>query len=367
MGQPYTELPEDVFDPTVNPTDWLEVIDAGASPSNTSLTNDGQEATLVGYVPWNKQRSAARWFLGFAYADFNYVLHRENPEAHPTFPWLYAAQVSFTPFNPTVNDANPNAPLQFVSPWAGNGLVAINVANHRLAVCTVRFRSFRYTFLDDSDITNPQMEWMRNVYLDLEPKVEALSADGVSQLVFAETGPAAGQGPPLPNFSVTPPVLQKFPAPVAELLGKSTFTLNWVNVPWEYLSVEDDYFYPSNIIACLGKVNSDSFPYNSSDPFLPGQLLFDGVRFTQKVFPVAAADPSSPLISVDVSMSLHYFNPPKGSPNSSYYGHNLMPWRGGANDPTGGKFFYATRGGHTTDPPMLAATSFNNMFVSPNA
>jgi hypothetical protein len=357
-GVPYTELPADVFNPLVNPTDWLELIDSAGSPGNTSLSNEASQATLVGYIPWNKQRSAARWFLGFAYCDTSFTLHRENPEAHPIAPWLYCSQIDFQPFNPMVNVSNPDAPLQFVSPFFGNGLVEINVANHRLCVCKLTFHTYRYSFLDDSDITNPKMEWMRNVYIDMEPQVEALSADGVSQLIFAETGPSSGQGPQAGKTL--------FPAPVAELLGKSAYTLNWVNIPFEYLSSEEDYFFPENIIACLGKVNSANFPYGSSDPFLPGQLLFDSVKFTQKVFPVASAYPSSPLISVDVAMTLHYFNPPTGASSPITQGHNLMPWRGAPGDPTGGKFYYATRGGGTTDPPLLKSADLNQLFVSPN-
>lgn len=45
MGQPYIEKPADVFNPVVNATDWLEIIDSGASPSSTHLSNDGQEAS----------------------------------------------------------------------------------------------------------------------------------------------------------------------------------------------------------------------------------------------------------------------------------------------------------------------------------
>lgn len=364
MGQPYTENPADVFNPVVNPTDWLEIIDSGSSPGSTHLTNDGQEATLVGLIPWNKQRSAARWFLGFAYADSNAILHRENPEAHPLFPWLFAREISFVPFNPAVNQANLGAPLQFVSPWFGNQLVALNIASYRLAICTVKFGSFRYSFLDDAAITDPRMEWMRNVYLDLEPKVEALSCDTIGQLTFAE---GVSSGPGGPTAGVT-----NFPAPLAQLLGKTTFTLNWVNVPFEYLSSETDYFYPENIIDCLGKLNSDNFPFASSDPFLPGTLLFEGVKFAQKVFPVASADPASPLMSVDVAMSLQYFSPPKGNLLSSYYGHNLMPWRGGqlssgSYDPAGGYYFYCTRGGQPDAPPLLPSTPFNNIFLNPNA
>jgi hypothetical protein len=366
MGQPYTEAPGDVFNPVANPNDWLEIIDGGASPSSTHLSNDGQEAQLVGYVPWNKQRSAARWFLGFAWADSNYTLHRNNPEAHPLFPWLYASEISFTPFNPAINAYNAQAPLQFVSPWAGNELVAINVANHRYAIATVKFRNFRYTFLDDSAITDPRMEWMRNVYLDLDPSVEVLSSDGISQLAFVETSSRAAGPPTIPAGPTISPQQTPFPAPVAELLGKATYTLNWVNVPFEYLSVDSDYFYPLNIMNCLGTVNEDNFPYNAVDPFKPGTLLFDSVKFTQKVFPVASADPASPLVSVDVSMSLKYFNPPKGA-SSEYYGHNLMPWR------QNGLFYYATRidpssnSATVNTPPLLPSSTFNDMFVSPNA
>ncbi len=360
MSQPYVEDAADVFDPTVNPSDWLEIIADGPSPSNTQLSNDGQQAQLVGYIPWNKQRSAARWFLGFAQTNPIYTLSRENPEAHPLFPWLYACEINFTPFNPVpfLNDDDETT-LRFVSPFFGNGLVSIDVASHRLVMCTVRFRSFRYTFLDDTQITDPRMEWMRNMYLDLEPQIEVLSASGISQLVFAE---GVVSGPGGPTAGKTP-----FTAPIPELLAKATYTLNWMNVPFEYLSSEEDYFFPENIIACLGHVNGDNFPFGSSDPFLPGQLMFDNVRFVQKMFPVAAADPSSPLISVDVSMSLQYFNPPKGNADSPYYGHVLMPWRGGPSDPSGGQFFLATRGGNESDPSILPYATFNKMFLSPNA
>ncbi|HEV3383797.1 MAG TPA: hypothetical protein VG097_03225 [Gemmata sp.] len=59
---------------------------------------------------------------------------------------------------------------------------------------------------------------------------------------------------------------------------------------------------------------------------------------------MAPADHSSTLISVDVEMSMHYFNPSLGASSPLAQGHNCMPWRGGPNDPTGGKFFYTTRG-----------------------
>src|SRR5579872_1171 len=343
MGQPYIENPNDVFDPTVNQTDWLELITSDSSPGESGFSNDTQTASLVGYIPWNKQRSAIPYFLGFAQVNSNGTLHRANPGAHPIFPWLYCSDVSLKGFNPVINSANPSAPLQFVSPWfnSGNRTVTLNIANHRLAVCNLRFRNYRYSFLDDTVITDSRMEWMRNVFIDIDPKVEVLSADGISQLAFVETS-ARVPGPP--TIPAGPTLNRAFPAPLAELLGKATFTLNWVNVPFEYVSGVADFFYPTNVLNCLGKVNSQNFPYGSSTPFPPGTLLFDSVKFTQKTFPVAPADPSSPLISVDVSMTLQYFNPPKGA-SSSYAGHNLMPWR------QNGLFYYATRVDPDGNPP----------------
>jgi hypothetical protein len=261
-----------------------------------------------------------------------------------------------------LNPNNPISPLQFVSPWylGGNDTVTLNVANHKLSVCNVKFRNYRCSFLDDSVITDSRMEWMRNVYMEIDPKVEALSADGIGQLYFVETS-ARSAGPP--TIPAGPALGTPFPAPLAELLNKATFTLFWLNVPFYYLSTANDFFYPSNILNCLGKVNSQNFPYGSTTPFPPGTLLFDSVRFKQKTFPVAPADPSSPLISVDVEMALHYFNPPKGT-NSSYTGHNLMPWR------QNGLFYYATRvdpggtppGATANTPPLLTSADFNTMF-----
>lgn len=363
MGQPYTESANDVFNPLVNPGDWLEMIDSGASPSETHLSNDAQEGNLVGYIPWNKQRSAVPWWIGFPEVDSDYTLHRQLPQAHPTFPFIFADSVSFKPFNPTINPANPSAPLQFVSPFFGNQLVNINIANHKLCVCNVKFRGFRCLFLDDTQITDPRMEWMRYAYLDMEPNIQALSASGIGQLKWAET--VAG-----PNG---PTIGQTFPAPIAELLGKNLFTLTWLSVPYEYLNLggggfTNGWFNPSNILACLGLVNSTNFPFGAVHQFVPGTLLMHGVKFVPKPIPVAAADPANPLYAIDVTLIIEFFAPEKGVPGSSFEGHNLMPWRGEiAGDDTAGKFFYATRSGNSADPPLLASTDFNNMFKSPNA
>jgi len=356
MGQIYIENSDDVFDPT---TDWLEVITSMETPGYSSLSRDSQSATLQGFIPWNKQRSASSYFLGYATVDNNYNLHRQNQPGHPTLPWLRASEIDLHPFVPAPNPENnnvPNAPSPF---WTDG----INIATCQKAKATVKYRSFRYAFLDDSQITDPRLEWQRNLYIDMEPSVEALSADGVGQLTFAEGAPSGG-----PTATKS-----SFPAPVAELLGKASYVLTWVDLPFEYLSSEEDYFFPANILACLGKVNADEFPYGSSDPFDAGTLLFDSVRFTQKNFPVAAANPYFPLISVDVTMTLKYFQPDLFAADPIGEGHNNMPWKGGllgdgvTPDPAGGKFGWCTRGGKPSGPPLLGSATFANIFVSPNA
>jgi hypothetical protein len=380
MALPYVELPGDVFDPNANPSDWLEVMEQGASPCESHLSNDGQEATLVGYVPRNKQRSCARYMLGFAYADEDFNLHRENPCPHPEFPWLFCSEVSFKPYIPVTNPSAPGGSPQNVSLFFTNK--GLNFGNHRTAICTAKFRSYRCSFLEDVDIETYQSEWRRNAIWDFTPKVEVLSVDGIGQLSWAETGPVIGGGPATQGPTLKTP----FPAPLAQLLSKVDIVLTMSQYPFEYLSLFDfggDFlFNPINIIGGLkgattvlgsvGTVNSQPFPATADNPFQAGTLLMGPPRFRQKVFPVAPADPTKPLISIDIDVPFEYFNPPLGATAPIMPGHFNLPWRGGelspgVPDPTGGKYFYCTRGGDPTGPTLLPTTDFNRIFLSPNS
>lgn len=316
--------------------DWQELIESGASPSSTHLSTDAQEATLVGMIPWNKQRSCARHFLGFSEATSSpYKLFRENPKAHPVFPWLYAYDISFVPFVPKSNPSATNrAPKK-------NGVFDSNleIAFHEHAIATVRYRNFRFRFLSDGAISTTQQEWKRNTYFDVEPSIEALQVTGgLSQLVFAES--SGGQ----------PPANTRFGAPLAALLAKASLILHWINVPWEYLSVHEYIFYPSKILGYVGTVNSEVMFSDGGVSFTAGTLLFQPPRWTIKAAPVASADTNKPLRYVDLELRWDYFNPTKGNAGSAYYGHNLMPWGGDgtATNPGDGKFYFATRAGTTT-------------------
>lgn len=317
----YIESAEDQFDFT-SASDWKEAVESGAFPSSAHLSNDAQEATVVGYVPWNKQRSATRFFLGFAYADHAAkLLRRENPHPHPVFPWLYAYDVSFTPFIPKENDAEGKPKIE--SPFKTDHFSAY--AHH--AICTVRYRSFRMEFIEDEQIGVPQNEWKRNTYIDPEPTIATLSADGVSTLIFVEgdapiTPPVAGDG--------GGPLGVKVPAPFGILQPKVSFGMWWLGVPWEYLSTDPDIFYPRKILECVGCVNDDLF----LEEFAESTMLLNPPKFTFKPYPVANRENRhKPLWSVDIYLPFEYFEPQKKDvwASTAYQGHQIMPWRGDGN------------------------------------
>lgn len=314
--------------------DWQELIESGASPSSTHLSTDAQEATLVGMIPWNKQRSCARHFLGFSEATSSpYKLFRENPKAHPSKPWLYAYDVSFVPFVPKSNPSATNRAPKKAGVFDSN----LEIAFHEHAIATVRYRNFRFRFLSDGAISTTQQEWKRNTYFDSEASIEALQVTGgLSQLKFAET--AAGG----------PTVGTVFGAPVAALLAKETLLLHWINVPWEYLSKHEYVFRPSKILGYVGTVNSETMFDDGANGYAPGTLLMQPPRWVIKSTPVASADTNKPLRYVDLELRWDYFDPTKGVAGSVYRGHNLMPWAGDGATAGDGKFYFATRAGTTT-------------------
>lgn len=311
----YVEDVANQFD-FADPADWKEIVESGSFPASSHFSLDAQEATLVGYVPWNKQRSAARYFLGFAYADdvSPYRLHRENPMFHPEFPWLYCYDVSFTPFRVKSNPDESGKP-KIESPF----VTGIYTAYAEHVICTARFRNFRMRFLEDSDIIANNQEFRRNCVVDITPRIEALTADGVGQLFWKET--AAG-GPP----TTFPTAGSNFPAPIVTLLAKTAVTVSWFSVPWDYLSQDGNVLWPTKILDRVGHVNSDTF----MDIFTQSTLLMQPPTFTVKPFPVTDADDvTQPLRAVDVQLNFEYFDPPKHASlaASSYRGHQLMPWR----------------------------------------
>lgn len=318
----YVEDPDDEFDYLA---DWKEAIENQQPGGGVAASATAQDAVLVGIIPFNKVRSAQRYFLGYSYADeaAPYALHREPPARHPLFPSLYAHSFAAVGLAPQSNPANPNREPYKLSPFTGTDGLEMYYADYQKAVCTVRYRSFgRLRFLADDDVAGYLDEYKRWVRFNTDPKIEALTADGTSQLVFREGG-----GDPDPTAGATP-----FPAPVAELMAKAALVMKWYNVPFEYVSSDPDLFKPDKILARLGTVNQTAFL-----GFYPGQLLLTAVGSEDTLFPVAAADPDGfPVTGLDLTLAWEFFEPNRPYAGT-YHGHRLFPWR------KTGKWYYATR------------------------
>jgi hypothetical protein len=333
----YTETATDTF---TYANDWLELVEpASPSSSNSSLSNDAQEAVVVGLVPWNKQRGCARFFLGYyeAQSSSPWKLLRTNPKAHPHFPWLYAHDVSFSPWVTRSNSlATNNAPKR-------SGVFDANLeeAYHFYCVATVRYRNYRHRFVSDGAISVGADEWKRHTFFDGEPSIEALQVTGGgAQLVFAEGALGNPSG-------------KKFPAPVAQLLAKNKIICHWSDVPWEYLSVGEYIFEPSKILRYVGTVNSEPMFSDGGFSRPAGTLLFQPPRWTVKQAPIVYADTNNTPVTtkslryVDLVLQWDYFNPERGV-FDIYFGHNMFPWGGEGATVGDGKFYFATRDGLKT-------------------
>lgn len=339
MGSPYQETGGE-FD---YDTEWKELLDPAAEDN---ISNSAMEAVLVGTVPWGRQRAAARFFLGYSYADTAapWRLHREPPAAHPRWPNLYAHGISFRGWSPKSNSVNANG-----EPFEESEFDDGQWTSHfELAVTTVRFRSFgRTRFLPDDHeaITTPGDEYKRYTSFTTAPSIEALSSDGASQLTFAEgVIPLLG------------PTGKAFPAPITTLLSKTRYVLQWLHLPHEFLSTDPEILVPTRILNCVGKVNSTGFL-----GFRAGELLMEPPTFEPVLFPVCAEDSFELITGWNAAIPLQYFSPEKGVANdppgtSPYYGHNLMPWR------IDGKFYHATRDGTAAGRTLLPSADFNDIW-----
>jgi len=364
--QLFVELADDEFD---YETDWKETI-GNTAPVSSSFTADEQDTTLTGEIPASKVRSALRYFLGYSYADGStpYSLHRELPARHPVFPQLYAYSASVTNIGPKPNLTNPDNETYIESPFEGSDGNTMWYGGYNKALLTVKFRSWgRVRFLPDSDIDSYLDEYKRYCSFDAEPSMESLQADGSSQLVFREGGGANQPTPPNPANSTPPtPPYTAFPAPIAELMGKTALTVTWLQVPHNYLSTDPDILILDRI---LGKYSTGDTPDNYSTwkypprigtvnadfflGFYPGTLLLRAVKATPILYPVTCADPYDVATGWNLQMVWEHFDPVKGiaysvdpanpsgvpiDPNKSpYRGHRIFPYA------RTGQWFYATR------------------------
>lgn len=371
--QLFVELPQDVFN---YETDWKEYID-NHSPISSAFDQFKQSTTLSGWIPANKKRSALKYFLGYTYADDTppYSLHRELPARHPYFPNLYAFAASFNDVAPKAGDDEEHDIVPGTwkeSPFVGSNEETLYYADYEKCVMTVQYQSFgRMRFLPDSDIGDYRDEYKRYTLFNTEPSVEALQADGSSFLKFREGGGSLYNQPEADASA--------FPAPIAELMGKTALTLRWFAVPHNYLSTDPQICLLDKI---LGRYSTGDTPDNyatwkyppiigtiNKDYFLgfyPGTLLLRAVKVEEMLYPVTTADPFDVAGGYNLTFVWEHFDPVRGIeyepiPNTpsnyqSYRGHRLFPWR------QDGNWYAVTR--ESTSAGLLPLTDHYNVFQS---
>jgi hypothetical protein len=353
----YLEAVEDEFDYY---NDWLEIIPtAGAQPgSGFHATMDVQEDTLVGYVPFNKRRTASRYFLGYAYNDDapDYNLRREQPHRHPVFPWLYAYDVSFAGIVVQPNSENTSNQPYKDSPFAVDYLD--RYADYKLAICTVRYRSYKCRFLPDSEIPSADFEWRRNCLFRGSGRLDTLSIDNINQLKWAETSAESSSGaddagPPntVPGSTIG--------MPLVILQPKMSFEMEWLWVPFLHMSSDPDFFLPDKLQRCVGKVNSVDF----LDGLFPAYTcLMQPYEYTEFNFPVASDDYNTgrPIRGVNVRIRFDFFEPEQGATLPGAAGHVTFPWR------KNGKYYLCTRNGAPDGKKFLEEEDFNRIWENVN-
>lgn len=311
------ESPEDTF----TKSDWLEVIGNEQPGGGEAFTLESGEATIQVQIHWGQARSFIRFALGWSYADKEspYLMRRENPVYHPRFPWLTASSVAFSAAAPVgVQGVGTKVDGVFAS--------GLKVARYDHCTATVRFTDRPWTFLENDFASTPATEGNRNTYFDPVPSVEIISAEGINHIMFAN-GPGEGN---------------KIPAPFGTLMSKITYTLNWMWVPQEYLSLDsNDTFIPSNVLSCVGRVNSAEFM-----GFPAGTLLLQAPAFQRFRFPISTSGGFYGYFGWNLRLPMQYFDPDRGETiSATYRGHQCIPrredllWYGAKRTVDGGKLY----------------------------
>jgi hypothetical protein len=319
-------------------SDWKESIENTKPGGADSFSLESGEATLVAKVPWLKTRSFITKTIGWSYADqiAPFRLRRINPLRHPWYPWLTATTVSFDAVGP-VGVSGVGTKIDGPFPGAFNQIQKIGKYNTALA--TVRFTDKPWTFLEDDQATTPAAEAQRNTYFDPVPSIEIISAEGINNIAFAN-GPAEVINKPVP-------------APFGTLMAKTTYTLNWMYVPHEYISGSDPLqFRPTRLEACTGRVNSAAFM-----GFAAMTLLMQPPQYTRFRFPVlTAAGGVTGYFGWNIRIPLQYFNPTLGVPAdaATYAGHQTVPRREDL-------LWYGAKRAVTADK-LYPEADFNNIF-----
>jgi hypothetical protein len=289
--------------------DWKEII-GNQQAGGETISLDGSQATIQVHVPWQKKQTFAQFCVGWSYVVSSAAtkLTRQNPVQHPSFPTMYASSVSFQAESP-VGQAGVGTKV------SGLYSTSLKVAKYHSVTATVQFTERPYFILPDAVIAVlGGFEGYRNTYFEPVPSIEILSAEGLNNLSFKYNSGGPGTSP--------------IPAPFGTLMSKVTQTLNWMNVPHEYINGSNQYtFLPKKILNCVGRVNSApffGFPANT--------LLLQAPVFVRHRFPTPTADGTSGYFGWNIKLPLQYFEPNLGiqsgvPPGEVFAGHQVLPYR----------------------------------------
>jgi len=318
---------------TFTSDDWKEKIAAFQPGGGDVFSTESSEAILVGEIPWAKRFSFIRAVLGYAQiktlaaGGLNY-LSRELPLFHPWYDWMSAHSVSIHPYRPDGSSLK-NDPLDpdLSFPYAG----------YEYAEATIRFKQQPWVFKTDDEVTRAT-EYDRYCYdPERSAQLEILSQTG-KQLTFAEGTASDPLGIALASELSIP-------------ISKEQFHYKWMHVPrdWILSGVTGEVGYQAKkITPRLGMLNNAEFL-----GFRTGTLLLSGVQFERFLWPLRTVGDSP--YGYNVTFQFTAFDPDKGAV-SSYYGHNLQPWKGD------NKWYYATDDGTTGGTPFLPSTDFTKLF-----
>lgn len=360
---PYQEEPDDEFE---YETDWKECMELSQPGGGGHASATEQEEVLVGLIDFNKLRSAERYFLGYSYANNtsgssggsgssgssgDFALHREPPAVHPRKPNLRAFSFSAQGFVPVTNPNNTNGRPYEEAPFVGAFGESLYYGKYQKSVCTIRYKSWgRVRFLPDSQITTYQDEWKRWTNTSTEPQLDILQTNGVANMKYAD-GPGAGK---------------VFEVPLPTYMSKMKLVIDWLNVPFDYLSDDPDLLNPRQFLKCMGRVNDDLF----LGKYQPGTVaMLEAPTFVPTLYPVQSDSPDEfPFTGYDVRIVLSIFEPPTEFLLDENQGHNLLPWFNTSSGSSGADTFwyYGTRNGQLDGQPLLPYVPFNDMFKNAN-
>lgn len=328
--------------------DWKEAVQPYAPGGGDVFSLESSEAVLVGFIPFAKRWSFVRYVLGTATVNWEdngaggrtYFLSRSPAAEHPWFGWMTAHSLHMQYFALDGTELKINA---------FDPELSFDFANYVKCQATIRYKQLPWEWKADDDVTYEyeRMTWDP----DRQGNLEIISRPSDKPLRYAETsatGPRIGPGG------------DAFPGEVGLPIYKEQFNFRWQYVPRTWVmsgpetavgsGIFTDGYMAKKIMPRMATLNDDTFL-----GFPRGTLILAGVMYERFLWPLRTIDDSP--YGYNITFNFQAFDPTKGTPLSTFHGHNLEPWYGD------GKYYYCTYDGLTTGQPFLTYTDFKQLFA----